>query len=79
MDGPCVSFQDLIIREKNRARGGASPAEIKREKLLVSRSVAGTQERYGERGDEREGPREKEDKLLRLDKGQNCLYGTGNG
>lgn len=61
-----------LLPERRIEREEEHGAEIKRGKLLVSRSVARTQrEIWGERG--RERPREKEDKLLRLDKGQNSL------
>lgn len=70
--GPCVSFQDLITREKNGVRGGAWSQDKKREVVSVQISSRHTK---GDMGRERkiERLREKEDKLLRLDKGQNCL------
>lgn len=67
-DGPCVSFPDLITREKNRVRGGAWSRDKKREVVSVQISSERTK-----RDMARERPGEKEDKLLRLDKGQNCL------
>lgn len=63
-----------LLPERRIEREEERGAEIKREKLLVSRSVAGTQrEIREEREKERGRSREEEDKLLRLDKGQNCL------
>lgn len=67
-----MSFQDLITREKNRARGGSWSPDKKSQVVSVQISSRHTKGDMGREG-EIERAREKEDKLLRLDKGQNCL------
>lgn len=70
--GPCVSFQDLITREKNGARGGSWSPDKKSQVVSVQISSRHTKGDMGREG-KIERAREKEDELLRLDRGQNCL------
>lgn len=67
-----MSFQDLITREKNGARGGSWSPDKKSQVVSVQISSRHTKGDMGREG-KIERAREKEDKLLRLDKGQNCL------
>lgn len=79
VDGPCISFQDLITGEKNVAGGEAWHPDKWREVVSVQignwhikGDMGGERKRHRERECERqrEIEREREDKLLRLEKGQ---------
>ncbi len=68
-----------LLPERRIEREEEREAEIKREKLLASRSVAGTQrEIWGERGREREAQRER-GQVVKVGQRPEMLVGTGNG